>query len=294
VTDHSKAGDAPAKESTMQSTAEAQPDTRVSAPIVMRDHRASSALAERLHGGAVDTSPPAVIARLMQMGVSPVELKGMLEIQERWEGNEAKKAFNKAFAAFKRENVSIFKGTEIKDGPLKGKFHADLEDFTSAVTEPLAKHGLTISWKTTKDEKDWMEVTCFLKHEGGHAETETMGGAPDTGPGRNAIQARGSTRTYLQRYTGFAILGMAAKGADDDGAGGRHDGGDAKTEKKAGLPAYPATEFVKNLPTWQKLILEGGKDPESIIAKVETKALLNESQKATLRNTGKPRAGSAS
>ncbi len=40
----------------------------------------------------------------------------------------------------------------------------------------------------------------------------------DTGPGRNAIQARGSAKSYLERYTATAILGLAAQDADKDGA----------------------------------------------------------------------------
>lgn len=48
-----------------------------------------------------------------------------------------------------------------------------------------------------------------------------MGGAPDTGPGRNAIQARGSAKSYLERYTLTAILGLSAQDSDDDGAGGK-------------------------------------------------------------------------
>jgi len=44
-----------------------------------------------------------------------------------------------------------------------------------------------------------------------------MGGAPDTGPGRNAIQARGSAKTYLERYTATAILGLAPEDEDTDG-----------------------------------------------------------------------------
>jgi len=46
-----------------------------------------------------------------------------------------------------------------------------------------------------------------------------MGAAPDTGPGRNAIQSRASSKSYLERYTATAILGLAAKEADDDGNG---------------------------------------------------------------------------
>lgn len=37
------------------------------------------------------------------------------------------------------------------------------------------------------------------------------------------MQARGSTKTYLERYTLTAILGLAAQDADDDGKGGSAD-----------------------------------------------------------------------
>jgi hypothetical protein len=76
-----------------------------------------------------------------------------------------------------------------------------------------------MSWNITKDEKDWIEVTCTLRHVGGHSESVAMGAGPDAGPGRNAIQARASAKSYLERYTATAILGLAAKDADDDGAG---------------------------------------------------------------------------
>jgi hypothetical protein len=148
------------------------------------------------------------------------KLEKLLAVRDQWESGEARKAFNAAFADFKSEAVKIVKRTEIKDGPLKGKFHANLFDVVDATTPHLSKHGLTISWKLTKDEPAWMEVTCTLRHVGGHSESVSMGGAPDAGPGRNAIQARGSAKSYLERYTATAILGLAAQDADNDGNGG--------------------------------------------------------------------------
>lgn len=168
---------------------------------------------------AQEITPIQMLKLLVDQGADPDKLQKMMEMKERWEANEARKAFSAAFAAFKNEAVIVVKGTEVKDGPLKGKFHANLFDVVSAVTPYLSKHGLSISWKLTKDEKDWMEVTCTLRHIGGHSESSSMGGAPDTGPGRNAIQARGSSKTYLERYTATAILGLAAQDADKDGAG---------------------------------------------------------------------------
>jgi|SRR6185437_7422154 len=150
----------------------------------------------------------------------PVERMAQLfELQLRWEENQARKAFKKAFAGFKSECVTITKNVTVKDGPLKDKKYADLWGVVSAIIPALSNHGLSHSWKLTKDEPAWMEVTCTISHEDGYSESVSMGAAPDTGPGRNAIQARGSAKSYLERYTLLAATGMAAAGTDNDGAG---------------------------------------------------------------------------
>ena len=152
--------------------------------------------------------------------IDVAKIRELMELRDRDRATVARQAFNLAFANFKAEAVRIIKGTEIKDGPLKGKMHANLFDVVKAATVPLAKYGLSTAWSLTKDEPGWMEVTCILRHADGHSESVSMGAAPDTGPGRNAIQARGSAKTYLERYTLTAILGLAAADSDDDGAGG--------------------------------------------------------------------------
>lgn len=179
---------------------------------------------------ATTMSPMQMVALAVQQGMPLETLREIRQMQKEWEADESLRKFNEAFAAFKAEAIVIVKGTTINDGPLKGKKHADLFDVVGAVTPKLSAHGLSIAWKLTKDDKDWMEVTCTLRHAAGHSESVSMGGGPDTGPGRNAIQARGSTKTYLERYTATAILGLAAKDADDDGGKG---GEELVTEKQA-------------------------------------------------------------
>lgn len=168
-------------------------------------------------------TPMALLQIAMDQGADLDRLERLMLMQERWEANNARKAFNVAFAAFKSEAVRILRTKTITDGPLKGKKQAELGAIISAVSPALSKHGLSLSWKMTKDEQNWIEVTCYLSHEDGHSETNTMGGAPDTGPGRNAIQARGSAKTYLERYTATGILGLAPED-DDDGRGGQGAG----------------------------------------------------------------------
>jgi hypothetical protein len=46
-----------------------------------------------------------------------------------------------------------------------------------------------------------------------------MGGPPDTGGAKNAIQARASAKTYLERYTLLAATGLASANSDNDGNG---------------------------------------------------------------------------
>lgn len=165
----------------------------------------------------VDQSPFGRMLAAQQAGIGLDQIQRMMEMQEQWERREAEKAYNVAFAAFKAEAVRVIKGRSVTDGPLKGKSYAELHDVVDAVTPALSRHGLSASWKITRDEKDWIEVTCTLKHVGGHAETVSMGGGPDAGGAKNALQARASTKTYLERYTLKAICGIAEGGDDTDG-----------------------------------------------------------------------------
>lgn len=162
-------------------------------------------------------SPMALAIAALQSGMSPEQISAMMDLQDRYNATEAKKTYDEAFAAFKAEAVKIIRGKDVTDGPLKGKSYAELHDVVNAVTPALSKHGLSSSWKLTKDEKDWMEVTCYLRHVGGHQESVSMGGPPDAGGAKNAIQARASTKTYLERYTLKAITGLSEQNDDTDG-----------------------------------------------------------------------------
>lgn len=214
-----------------------------------------------------DNSPAAMMLAAMQQGASLDQVEKMMALQERWEAGEARKAYNTAFAAFKAEAVHIVKNKDVTAGPLAGKSYAELFSVVDALTPALSKHGLSASWKLTKDEKEWMEVTCYLRHVKGHEESVSMGGPPDVGGAKNAIQARASTKTYLERYTLKAICGVAEGGQDDDGAGGapNHEprepgpedailqkGRDASMEGMKSLTAWWGALTAKQRSNWTK------------------------------------------
>lgn len=171
----------------------------------------------------VDNSPVSVMLRAINSGASLEQVEKMMDLQDRWDKAQAKKAYDTAFAAFKAEAVTIIKGKTVTDGPLKGKSYDELHDVVNAVTPALSKHGLSSWWRLTKDEPAWMEVTCYLRHVSGHEESVSMGGPPDAGGAKNPIQARASTKTYLERYTLKGITGLSSQNDDTDGNAERVD-----------------------------------------------------------------------
>lgn len=199
--------------------------TEVLDPVDVKLTRIDPAPASAQASSLALINPDSLLQIAVQRGDSIDVLSKLMDLKDRHDAKTALAAYNVAFAAFKAEAVVLIRNKLISDGPLKGKKHADLSDAVNAATPALSKHGLSVSWKLTKDEPAWMEVTCTLRHVGGHSESVSMGGEPDKGPGRNAIQARGSVKTYLERYTYTAILGLAAQDADDDGAGGAGEAG---------------------------------------------------------------------
>lgn len=162
-------------------------------------------------------TPMSMLAVAVQKGMDLETIKELRALQKDWDADEARKAFNNAFAAFKAEAVQIIKSRTVDQGPLSGKKYAELFAVVNAVTPALSRHGLSAAWKITKDEKDWIEVTCILKHSLGHSDSVSMGGPPDTGGAKSPIQARASTVSYLERYTLKAICGVSEQGDDKDG-----------------------------------------------------------------------------
>lgn len=171
-------------------------------------------------GTLAANSPAGLMMAALAQGGDLAQVEKMMDLQDRWERKEAEKAYNAAFAAFKAEAVRIVRSKAVTAGPLAGKSYAELFSVVDAVTPALSRHGLSASWRLSKDDPQWIEVTCTLKHVGGHAEAVSMGGPPDVGGAKNALQARASTKSYLERYTLKAICGVAEGGEDNDGSDG--------------------------------------------------------------------------
>lgn len=173
-------------------------------------------------------TPMEMVATIVARGGDMAQLEKLLDLQERWERTEAKKAFVKAMAAFKADPPTIVKDKQANFGGGKGYSYANLAQVSAVVGKALSAHGLSASWKTDQDGTA-IKVTCTLTHIEGHSESCSLSAAADTSGSKNAIQAIGSTKSYLEKYTLLAITGLAADDQDDDGNSAT--GSDEKKEK---------------------------------------------------------------
>jgi hypothetical protein len=168
---------------------------------------------------SADLNPIQLLQIAVQRGVDTEQLKQLMELQREWKAARAQEAFTVAMNAFRAKSIEIVKGKRVSFGNTHYS-HALLSDVVSAVAPVLSQHGLSHRWETKQD-GNAITVTCIITHELGHSISTSLTAPPDTSGSKNSIQAIGSTVTYLQRYSFLAITGLAAKDADDDGAGGQ-------------------------------------------------------------------------
>jgi hypothetical protein len=154
------------------------------------------------------------------------KLKQLMDLQERWERNEARKAFVAAMTEFKKDPPLIIKNKHVQFGQTNYN-HATLDQVCDAVIKGLSAHGISHRWKVDQSDKEWIKVTCILTHDLGHFEETTLQGAPDNSGSKNSIQAIGSSVTYLQRYTLLAATGLAASNDTDGRAPASNGNGSA-------------------------------------------------------------------
>lgn len=162
-------------------------------------------------------SPSQLMAIALNAKADPEVLKKLMDLQERWDANQARKAYVEAMAAFKRDAPSVLKRDKLVDYHNGTKFrHATLGSITDQLTGLMSKHGLHASFETHTDDKQTLiKVTCHITHVDGHRESTTLSGPPDDSGKKNKIQQVGSSVTYLQRYTLLAALGIATADQDD-------------------------------------------------------------------------------
>lgn len=237
-----------------------------------------------------------LLIRIIEMAVNKPDfdiekVRGLLELKEQMDANEAKKAFVSDMAEFKRMNLSINKDHHVEfrtDKGITAYDHATIGNVVGVIVPALAQFGFSHRWIIERGEGGLIRVRCVITHRLGHSEETVLEAGLDQTGGKNNIQAMISTKTYLERHSLLAATGLATSDTPDD-----YDEEEAKTREaatlaakeakpkpttKEELPAYAEADFAKNLPKWRALIESEKKSADDIVKSVSSKARLTQDQ----------------
>lgn len=166
---------------------------------------------------SVPLTPMEMVGRALEMGVPADILKQMMDLRDREDSKMARKAFDSAISKAKAKMSPVVKNATGHNS----KRYADFSAIARMVDPILSEYGLSYRFRTTQVDK--ITVTCVLSHEDGHSEETTLSAPSDTTGNKNAIQAIGSTITYLSRYSLMASLGLSASEDDDGRSAGKSE-----------------------------------------------------------------------
>jgi hypothetical protein len=161
------------------------------------------------------TTPATFLSQAIQAGLSIDHLERLMKMQQEWESNQAKKAFLSALSKFQAICPVIEKKKQVTFNQTKYKY-ADLGEISETIKPAIEACGLSYRWEFDESDNKYT-CYCIVSHIDGHNEHSKMTAEKDTSGNKNAIQAIGSARTYLQRYTLIAALGITTADEDNDG-----------------------------------------------------------------------------
>jgi hypothetical protein len=161
-------------------------------------------------------NPMNILQLAISQDASIEKISQLMDMQDRWEANTARKAFVKAMADFKLEAIVITKDKANKQYDSR---YSSIGNIINTVTPLLSKHGLSASFEL--DQSAGIKVSCTLTHALGHSKTNVMQVPLDTSGAKNPLQQIKSSITYARIVTFEMACGIAsAEGNSDDDANG--------------------------------------------------------------------------
>jgi hypothetical protein len=216
-----------------------------------------------------------LIEMVIEKGGDIVQLEKLMDLQERYEANQAKKDFNLAMSEFQSLLPVIENHGVVDYTSSKGRTYytyAKVEDIAAAIKPALKASGLSYRF-TQEQQAEVITVTCIVTHRSGHSETSKLTSGRDTSGGKDALKGIASTLSYLYRYLLKGSLGIITGGEDVEGE--NHisiekplDGTEAPKE------CYPDAEFKKNFPKWKQVITSGKKTAQQMLEFLQKKDIV--------------------
>ena len=159
-------------------------------------------------------TPLDFIKQALASGTPVDEIAKLWDLQQSFMAVEAKKSFDIAMVGFRSECPPITKNKSVCFGNTAYDFAA-LDHAIEIIKPVLQKFGLNYRWEDDQI-ADQIIVKCIVTHVDGHSAETRLSAPPDESGKKNRVQAIAATKSYLNRYTLFSCLGLAATDEDTD------------------------------------------------------------------------------
>lgn len=154
-----------------------------------------------------------VVRAVYDPAIDATKLETLYRIHREIRADDARVQFYRALGAFSAEVPQISKAGKTD----KYKF-AKREDMDDIIRPLLVKHGLVLSFRPVSSSLEAITVEGELVHTAtGYSKTAQFTLPPDFGPGRNNLQAFGSSKAYAERYLTEMLCGLVRCDEDNDG-----------------------------------------------------------------------------
>lgn len=164
---------------------------------------------------AQSQNPNSLIALAIEQGTPVETMEKLMDLQDRWEAKQAKKAFDDDMASFQSECPIIkkTKGVPTKSGKDAYKY-APIDSIVSQVRGTLQKYGFSYAIQTETLEGK-VKATCIAKHRLGHSESSSMEVPLGTKTEiMSQSQVVAAAITFAKRYAFLNAFGIMT--GDDD------------------------------------------------------------------------------
>lgn len=171
-------------------------------------------------------TPAEMLSVAVSQGRDLEYVEKLMDLQSRWEAEEARKSYSRAMAAAQAE-ITVVRKNRIN--PHTNSRYADISAVYEAIVPVITKHGFSLSFQAEPALEGFLRIIGTCQHEAGHSRSFPLDVPLDSaGSGgkvnKTVVQASGSTITYARRYLTLMIFNVATSDdVDGNGAGGNVD-----------------------------------------------------------------------
>jgi hypothetical protein len=213
------------------------------------------------------TTPMQLLQAAVANNVDAAQLEKLMDLQERWEAGQARKAFAGAMANFQANCPTILKSKKADRYN-----YAPLDEILRTIRPHLDAAGLSVVFNTSMKDAV-ITAYCTVQHIDGHSVTSEFSAPVDPAMKVNETQRAGSANSYAKRYALCNALNLVGSEFDDDAFSAAHQPAIemATDEQLATIEEYRETEQIPDVTLkWldkQESLTE--KQAASLIAKLK-------------------------